>query len=125
MNSLSVRKTNTKNVVAFVAIATLAVAAAAMVSVNPAFAATGINSLFKEAGSIADAVMKGFQGLVLTVAIIAGVYTAIKGLLSSDPKETQMCKQRIIAIVIIAFVAFFFPSIINWVQTLAGQIKLS
>ena len=84
MNSLAVRKNDTKNVVAFIAnvvafiaIASLAVCAAALVSVNPAFAAQGISTLFGEAGKIANAVMAGFQGLVLTVAIAAGVYTKI------------------------------------------------
>lgn len=125
MNSLSVRKNDTKNVVAFIAIASLAVCAAALVSVNPAFAAAGISKLFGEAGKIANAVMAGFQGLVLTVAIAAGVYTMIRGLMASDPKETAQYKNRFIAIVIIAFVAFFTPSIISWVQTLATQIKLS
>ena len=100
MNSLAVRKNDTKNVVAFIA-------------------------LFGEAGKIAEAVMTGFQGLVLTVAIAAGVYTMIRGLMASDPKETAQYKSRFIAIVIIAFVAFFTPSIIRWVQTLATQIKLS
>ena len=113
------------NVVAFIAIASLAVCAAALVSVNPAFAAQGISTLFGEAGKIANAVMAGFQGLVLTVAIAAGVYTMIRGLMASDPKETAQYKNRFIAIVIIAFVAFFTPSIISWVQTLATQIKLS
>ncbi len=129
MNSLAVRKNDTKNVVknvvAFIAIASLAVCAAALVSVNPAFAAQGISTLFGEAGKIAEAVMTGFQGLVLTVAIAAGVYTMIRGLMASDPKETAQYKSRFIAIVIIAFVAFFTPSIIRWVQTLATQIKLS
>ena len=110
---------------AFIAIASLAVCAAALVSVNPAFAAQGISTLFGEAGKIANAVMAGFQGLVLTVAIAAGVYTMIRGLMASDPKETAQYKNRFIAIVIIAFVAFFTPSIISWVQTLATQIKLS
>ena len=123
MNSLAVRKNDTKNVVAF--IASLAVCAAALVSANPAFAAQGISTLFGEAGKIAEAVMTGFQGLVLTVAIAAGVYTMIRGLMASDPKETAQYKSRFIAIVIIAFVAFFTPSIIRWVQTLATQIKLS
>ena len=109
MNSLAVRKNDTKN----------------LVSVNPAFAAQGISTLFGEAGKIAEAVMTGFQGLVLTVAIAAGVYTMIRGLMASDPKETAQYKSRFIAIVIIAFVAFFTPSIIRWVQTLATQIKLS
>ncbi len=125
MNSLAVRKNDTKNVVAFIAIASLAVCAAALVSVNPAFATQGISTLFDEAGKIAEAVMTGFQGLVLTVAIAAGIYTMIRGLMASDPKETAQCKSRFIAIVIIAFVAFFTPSIIRWVQTLATQIKLS
>ena len=125
MNSLAVRKNDTKNVVAFIAIASLAVCAAALVSVNPAFAAQGISTLFGEAGKIANAVMAGFQGLVLTVAIAAGIYTMIRGLMASDPKETAQYKNRFIAIVIIAFVAFFTPSIISWVQTLATQIKLS
>lgn len=125
MNSLAVRKNDTKNVVAFIAIASLAVCAAALVSVNPAFAAEGISKLFDEAGKIANAVMAGFQGLVLTVAIAAGVYTMIRGLMASDPKETAQYKNRFIAIVIIAFVAFFTPSIISWVHTLATQIKLS
>ena len=139
MNSLAVRKNDTKNVVAFIAnvvafianvvafiaIASLAVCAAALVSANPAFAAQGISTLFGEAGKIAEAVMTGFQGLVLTVAIAAGVYTMIRGLMASDPKETAQYKSRFIAIVIIAFVAFFTPSIIRWVQTLATQIKLS
>lgn len=131
MNSLAVRKNDTKNVVAFmnvvvfIAIASLAAFAAVLVSANPAFAAQGISTLFGEAGKIADAVMTGFQGLVLTVAIAAGVYTMIRGLMASDPKETAQYKSRFIAIVIIAFVAFFTPSIIRWVQTLATQIKLS
>lgn len=129
MNSLAVRKNDTKNVVknvvAFIVIVSLAVCAAALVSVNPAFAAEGISKLFGEAGKIANAVMAGFQGLVLTVAIAAGVYTMIRGLMASDPKETAQYKNRFIAIVIIAFVAFFTPSIISWVQTLATQIKLS
>lgn len=129
MNSLAVRKNDTKNfvknVVAFIAIASLAVCAAVLVSVNPTFAAQGISTLFGEAGKIAEAVMTGFQGLVLTVAIAAGVYTMIRGLMASDPKETAQYKSRFIAIVIIAFVAFFTPSIIRWVQTLATQIKLS
>ena len=132
MNSLAVRKNDTKNVVAFIAnvvafiaIASLAVCAAALVSANPAFAAQGISTLFDEAGKIAEAVMTGFQRLVLTVAIAAGVYTMIRGLIASDPKETAQYKSRFIAIVIIAFVAFFTPSIIRWVQTLATQIKLS
>lgn len=124
MNSLAVRKNDTKNVVAFIAIASLAVCTAALVSVNPAFAAQGISTLFVEAGKIANAVMAGFQGLVLTVAIAAGVYTMIRGLMASDPKETAQYKNRFIAIVIIAFVAFFTPSIISWVQTLATQIEL-
>ena len=120
MNSLAVRKNDTKNVVAFIAnvVAFIAI-------VNPAFAAQGISTLFGEAGKIANAVMAGFQGLVLTVAIAAGVYTMIRGLMASDPKETAQYKNRFIAIVIIAFVAFFTPSIISWVQTLATQIKLS
>lgn len=125
MNSLAVRKNDTKNVVAFIAIASLAVCAAVLVSANPTFAAEGISKLFGEAGKIANAVMAGFQGLVLTVAIAAGVYTMIRGLMASDPKETAQYKNRFIAIVIIAFVAFFTPSIISWVQTLATQIKLS
>lgn len=131
MNSLAVRKNDTKNVVAFmnvvvfIAIASLAAFAAVLVSANPAFAAQGISTLFGEAGKIAKAVMTGFQGLVLTVAIAAGVYTMIRGLMASDPKETAQYKSRFIAIVIIAFVAFFTPSIIRWVQTLATQIKLS
>lgn len=131
MNSLAVRKNDTKNVVAFmnvvvfIAIASLAAFAAVLVSANPAFAAQGISTLFGEAGKIAEAVMAGFQGLVLTVAIAAGVYTMIRGLMASDPKETAQYKSRFIAIVIIAFVAFFTPSIIRWVQTLATQIKLS
>jgi hypothetical protein len=131
MNSLAVRKNDTKNVVAFmnvvvfIAIASLAAFAAVLVSANPAFAAQGISTLFGEAGKIAEAVMTGFQGLVLTVAIAAGVYTMIRGLMASDPKETAQYKSRFIAIVIIAFVAFFTPSIIRWVQTLATQIKLS
>lgn len=129
MNSLAVRKNDTKNVVknvvAFIAIASLAVCAAVLVSANPTFAAQGISTLFGEAGKIAEAVMTGFQGLVLTVAIAAGVYTMIRGLMASDPKETAQYKSRFIAIVIIAFVAFFTPSIIRWVQTLATQIKLS
>ena len=106
MNSLAVRKNDTKNVVAFIAIASLAVCAAILVSANPAFAAQGISTLFGEAGKIAEAVMTGFQGLVLTVAIAAGVYTMIRGLMASDPKETAQYKSRFIAIVIIAFVAF-------------------
>lgn len=129
MNSLAVRKNDTKNVVAnvvaFIVIASLAVCAAVLVSANPTFAAEGISKLFGEAGKIAEAVMTGFQGLVLTVAIAAGVYTMIRGLMASDPKETAQYKSRFIAIVIIAFVAFFTPSIIRWVQTLATQIKLS
>lgn len=131
MNSLAVRKNDTKNVVAFmnvvvfIAIASLAAFAAVLVSANPAFAAQGISTLFGEAGKIAEAVMTGFQGLVLTVAIAAGIYTMIRGLMASDPKETAQYKSRFIAIVIIAFVAFFTPSIIRWVQTLATQIKLS
>ena len=131
MNSLAVRKNDTKNVVAFmnvvvfIAIASLAAFAAVLVSANPAFAAQGISTLFGEAGKIAEAVMTGFQGLVLTAAIAAGVYTMIRGLMASDPKETAQYKSRFIAIVIIAFVAFFTPSIIRWVQTLATQIKLS
>lgn len=131
MNSLAVRKNDTKNVVAFmnvvvfIAIASLAAFAAVLVSANPAFAAQGISTLFGEAGKIAEAVMTGFQGLVLTVAIAAGVYTMIRGLMASDPKEAAQYKSRFIAIVIIAFVAFFTPSIIRWVQTLATQIKLS
>lgn len=125
MNSLAVRKNDTKNIVAFIAIASLAAFAAVLVSANPAFAAQGISTLFGEAGKIAKAVMTGFQGLVLTVAIAAGVYTMIRGLMASDPKETAQYKSRFIAIVIIAFVAFFTPSIISWVQTLATQIKLS
>ena len=131
MNSLAVRKNDTKNVVAFmnvvvfIAIASLAAFAAVLVSANPAFAAQGISTLFGEAGKIAEAVMTGFQGLVLTVAIAAGVYTMIRGLMASDPKETAQYKSRFIAIVIIAFVALFTPSIIRWVQTLATQIKLS
>lgn len=128
MNSLAVHKNDTKNVVAliaFIAIASLAAFAAVLVSANPAFAAQGISTLFGEAGKIAEAVMTGFQGLVLTVAIAAGVYTMIRGLMASDPKETAQYKSRFIAIVIIAFVAFFTPSIIRWVQTLATQIKLS
>lgn len=128
MNSLAVRKNNTKNVVAliaFIAIASLAVCAAVLVSANPTFAAQGISTLFGEAGKIAEAVMTGFQGLVLTVAIAAGVYTMIRGLMASDPRETAQYKSRFIAIVIIAFVAFFTPSIIRWIQTLATQIKLS
>lgn len=131
MNSLAVRKNDTKNVVAFmnvvvfIAIASLAAFAAVLVSANPAFAAQGISTLFGEAGKIVEAVMTGFQGLVLTVAIAAGVYTMIRGLMASDPKETAQYKSRFIAIVIIAFVAFFTPSIIRWVQTLATQIKLS
>lgn len=129
MNSLAVRKNDTKNVVAFfvafIAIASLAVCAAVLASANPAFAAEGISKLFGEAGKIANAVMAGFQGLVLTVAIAAGVYTMIRGLMASDPKETAQYKNRFIAIIIIAFVAFFTPSIIGWVQTLASQIKLS
>ena len=88
MNSLAVRKNDTKNVVAFIAIASLAVCAAVLVSANPTFAAEGISTLFGEAGKIANAVMAGFQGLVLTVAIAAGVYTMIRGLMASDPKET-------------------------------------
>lgn len=129
MNSLAVRKNDTKNVVAnvvaFIVIASLAVCAAVLVSANPTFAAQGISTLFSEAGKIAEAVMTGFQGLVLTVAIAAGVYTMIRGLMASDPKETAQYKSRFIAIVIIAFVAFFTPSIIRWVKTLATQIKLS
>ena len=129
MNSLAVRKNDTKNVVAnvvaFIVIASLAVCAAVLVSANPTFAAEGITKLFGEAGKIAEAVMTGFQGLVLTVAIAAGVYTMIRGLMASDPKETAQYKNRFIAIVVIAFVAFFTPSIIRWVQTLASQIKLS
>lgn len=116
MNSLAVRKNDTKNVVAFIAnvvafiaIASLAVCAAALVSANPAFAAQGISTLFGEAGKIAEAVMTGFQGLVLTVAIAAGVYTMIRGLMASDPKETAQYKSRFIAIVIIAFVASLLP----------------
>ena len=88
MNSLAVRKNDTKNVVAFIAIASLAVCAAALVSVNPAFAAQGISTLFGEAGKIANAVMAGFLGFVLTVAIAAVIYTMIRGLMASDPKET-------------------------------------
>ena len=125
MNSLAVRKNDTKNVVAFIANVVAFIAIASLVSVNPAFAAQGISTLFGEAGKIANAVMAGFQGLVLTVAIAAGVYTMIRGLMASDPKETAQYKNRFIAIVIIAFVAFFTPSIISWVQTLATQIKLS
>lgn len=125
MNSLAVRKNDIKNVVAFIVIASLAAFAAVLVSANPAFAAQGISTLFDEAGKIAEAVMTGFQGLVLTVAIAAGVYTMIRGLMASDPKETAQYKSRFIAIVIIAFVAFFTPSIIRWIQTLATQIKLS
>ena len=129
MNSLAVRKNDTKNVVAnvvaFIVIASLAVCAAVLVSANPTFAAEGITKLFGEAGKIAEAVMTGFQGLVLTVAIAAGVYTMIRGLMASDPKETAQYKNRFIAIVVIAFVAFFTPSIIRWVQTLASKIKLS
>lgn len=125
MNSLAVRKNDTKNVVAFIAIASLAVCAAVLVSANPTFAADGISKLFNEIGKVANAVMAGFQGLVLTVAIAAGVYTMIRGLMASDPKETAQYKSRFIAIVIIAFVAFFTPSIIRWVQTLATQIELN
>ena len=116
---------NVVALIAFIAIASLAVCAAVLVSANPAFAAQGISTLFGEAGKIANAVMTGFQGLVLTVAIAAGVYTMIRGLMANDPKETAQYKSRFIAIVIIAFVAFFTPSIIGWVQTLASQIKLS
>lgn len=129
MNSLAVRKNDTKNVVAnvvaFIVIASLAVCAAVLVSANPTFASEGITKLFGEASKIAEAVMTGFQGLVLTVAIAAGVYTMIRGLMASDPKETAQYKNRFIAIIVIAFVAFFTPSIIRWVQTLASQIKLS
>ena len=61
MNSLAVRKNDTKNVVAliaFIAIASLAAFAAVLVSANPAFAAQGISTLFGEAGKIAEEIVQ-------------------------------------------------------------------
>ena len=132
MNSLAVRKNDTKNVVAFMNVVVfIAIASLAAFCCGSRQRKIRLLQLrvFQRcsvmAGKIAEAVMTGFQGLVLTVAIAAGVYTMIRGLMASDPKETAQYKSRFIAIVIIAFVAFFTPSIIRWVQTLATQIKLS
>lgn len=117
-------KLNAKNLALVVAAAVVVMSAVLLINANPVFAAAGIDSLFNTANSIAAAIQAGFQGLVLTVAVASGVYTAIRWLIASDPKEGQMYKKRLIVIVAVAFVAFFLPEIINWTKTLADQIKL-
>lgn len=117
-------KLNAKNLALVASVAVVVVVAALLANAAPVFAAAGIESLFNTADTIAEAIKTGFQGLVLTVAVASGVYTAIRWLIASDPKEGQMYKKRLFVIVAVAFIAFFLPEIINWTKTLADQIKL-
>ena len=124
MGSLAKRKVDSKKVLT-VLVLTFVVSALAMVmAIQPAFAVNGINSLFGEAKNLANAVATGLKNLILIVAVAAFVYTAIRMFLTSDPRETQTYKKRLIAIGLIALVAFMADKIITWVQTLASGVNL-
>lgn len=125
MGTLTVRKVDTHKIACAVAVFGLGILAAMMLSMQPVFAAEGIDKLFGEAESIATAVKNGFQGLVIVVGIAVLVYTALRMFLSSDERETKMYQKRIIAIIFIALVAFLAPELINWVRSVANGIKLT
>lgn len=125
MGTLAKRKVDINKVVTMMAVMAISVLAAMLLATQPVFAASGINKLFGEANSIAEAVKNGFQGLVIVVGVAVLVYTALRMFLSSDERETKMYQKRIIAIIFIALVAFLAPELINWVQSVANGIKLT
>lgn len=125
MGTLVKRKANADKVIMVIAVMAIGVLAAMALMLQPVFAADGINTLFGEANSIAEAVKNGFQGLVIVVGVAALVYTALRMFLSSDPQETKKYQKRIIAIILIALVAFLAPELIAWVQSVANGINLA
>lgn len=124
MGSLAKRKVDSKKVLTVLVLTFVVSALAMFMAIQPAFAVNGINSLFGEAKNLANAVATGLKNLILIVAVAAFVYTAIRMFLTSDPRETQTYKKRLIAIGLIALVAFMADKIITWVQTLANGINL-
>lgn len=102
-----------------------AMGTAAMMSTMFAYADinTAINKVFGVGTSLADAVKGGLVGIVVPIGVAVALYFLVRMLLSSDPKDVQMYKKRLITVVIIVAVAAAVPGLLNIANELGTQVN--
>lgn len=102
-----------------------AMGAATMMNTVFAYAdvTAAINKVFGVGNSVANAVSKGLTGIVVPIGIAVFLYFLVRMLLSSDPKDVQMYKKRLITTAIIVIVAAAVPGLLNVANDLGSQVN--
>ena len=92
-----------------------AMGTAAMMSTMFAYAdvTSAINKVFNVGNSVANAISKGLTNIVVPIGIAVFLYFLVRMLLSSDPKDVQMYKKRLITTAIIVVIAAAVPGLIK------------
>lgn len=102
-----------------------AMSTAAMMSTMFAYAdvTSAINKVFNVGNSVANAISKGLTNIVVPIGIAVFLYFLVRMLLSSDPKDVQMYKKRLITTAIIVVIAAAVPGLIKVANELGSQVN--
>lgn len=102
-----------------------AMGAATMMNTVFAYAdvTTAINKVFGVGNSVASAVSKGLTGIVVPIGIAVFLYFLVRMLLSSDAKDIQTYKKRLITTAIIVVLAAAVPGLIKVANELGSQVN--
>lgn len=102
-----------------------AMGTAAMMSTMFAYAdvTSAINKVFNVGKSVANAISKGLTNIVVPIGIAVFLYFLVRMLLSSDPKDVQMYKKRLITTAIIVVIAAAVPGLIKVANELGSQVN--
>ena len=125
MNEITLKKRNPVQTLKMAMSTACAMSAAAMMSTVFAYAdvTSAINKVFKVGNSVANAISKGLTGIVVPIGIAVFLYFLVRMLLSSDPKDVQMYKKRLITTAIIVIVAAAVPGLMKVANELGTQVN--
>ena len=123
MNEITLKKRNPVQTLKMAMSTACAMGTAAMMSTVFAYAdvTSAINKVFNVGNSVANS--KGLTGIVVPIGIAVFLYFLVRMLLSSDPKDVQMYKKRLITTAIIVIVAAAVPGLMKVANELGTQVN--
>ena len=118
MNEITLKKRNPVQTLKMAMSTACAMGTAAMMSTVFAYAdvTSAINKVFHVGNSVANAISKGLTGIVVPIGIAVFLYFLVRMLLSSDPKDVQMYKKRLI-------IAAAVPGLMKVANELGTQVN--
>lgn len=124
-NEITLKKRNPVQTLKMAMSTACAMGTAAMMSTVFAYAdvTSAINKVFNVGNSVANAISKGLTGIVVPIGIAVFLYFLVRMLLSSDPKDVQMYKKRLITTAIIVIVAAAVPGLMKVANELGTQVN--